>query len=218
MKKDDDRNSIANVCSVAAGARFGSWVVLHVDGQYAECVCDCGVRRRVYKPDLKRGKSKRCVKCNGAAVARRMSKGDAAKKLNRVYCRWIAIRNDCCREWKEFANYERFVVDSRLEHGDILLRFDANREWGPENVEVVKRSELNAKRKGLRKTSVFKGVCWLKQFGKWRAYLHVNGKQYWQHFDDEIDAAIWYDNALVEHNVDGAKNFPDEGERSALVD
>lgn len=49
---------------------------------------------------------------------------------------------------------------------------------------------------GRNKTSVFKGVCWLKDRSRWGAHIKVSRKSvYLGTFKSEIDAALAYDAA-----------------------
>jgi hypothetical protein len=68
-------------------------------------------------------------------------------------------------------------------------------------------------------TSGFKGVSWDKREGKWRAYIHADGRQrHAGHHADPQTAARAYDAAARElHGEYASLNFALPGERSALT-
>lgn len=61
-----------------------------------------------------------------------------------------------------------------------------------------------------QKSSIYRGVCWLKGHQKWTAQLRVKGKRVFRkYFDDELEAALAYDVAAREHlGADAHLNFP----------
>jgi len=70
-----------------------------------------------------------------------------------------------------------------------------------DNLRVCSQSENthNQKVRTYAKTSVYKGVYFNKQAGKWRAQIKLNNKlKHLGLFTNEIDAAIAYNNAAIE--------------------
>lgn len=67
-------------------------------------------------------------------------------------------------------------------------------------------------------SSIYKGVSWKKEYGRWSAQIGEAGKTvYLGYFDDEVSAAIAYDAAA--RRVFGpfaALNFPGPGEQIAM--
>ncbi len=56
----------------------------------------------------------------------------------------------------------------------------------------------NQSKQSRGKTSIYKGVCWDKNRGKWMAGIKFEGKRYnLGRFSSELDAAIAYDEASV---------------------
>lgn len=77
------------------------------------------------------------------------------------------------------------------------------------NLRVASRSLNNAnsrKRKGT--TSKYKGVSWKSDKGKWRAQIRLNRWFYLGCFVNEIEAALAYNKAALEHFGEFAKLNP----------
>lgn len=72
----------------------------------------------------------------------------------------------------------------------------------------------NAKnrRPNRRGSSGYRGVCWFKGTGKWRAYIMCDGKRFHLgYFEDKDEAARTYDAKAVElYGKYAYLNFPDE--------
>jgi len=70
------------------------------------------------------------------------------------------------------------------------------------NLRTCTVSQNQANRHTLRadKSSVFRGVTWHKQISKWQAQVKVNGRSlYLGCFESEVDAAIAYNKAALQH-------------------
>lgn len=66
------------------------------------------------------------------------------------------------------------------------------------NLRVCNKSQdsANHSKRRTKTSSLFKGVCWNKQAGKWKAYISAHGFHlHIGHFIVEEDAAIAYDRA-----------------------
>jgi len=70
-----------------------------------------------------------------------------------------------------------------------------------DNLRICSKSENshNQKVRTYAKTSIYKGVCFDKHANKWRARIKLNNKhKNLGLFENEIDAAIAYNNAAIE--------------------
>jgi len=65
------------------------------------------------------------------------------------------------------------------------------------NLRIVTHAQnLHNQRPQKNCSSVYKGVCWKKQYAKWRAQIKKNKQEtFLGYFDNEIDAAKTYDKA-----------------------
>jgi hypothetical protein len=69
-----------------------------------------------------------------------------------------------------------------------------------ENLEVVTQRE-NANKKHLKSSSKYTGVCWDKRAKKWLSHICINGVlKYLGSFETELEAKVYYDNALKSIN------------------
>jgi hypothetical protein len=66
------------------------------------------------------------------------------------------------------------------------------------NLQYIK-SRYNSSKRSInhKKSSIFTGVSWAKEKRKWQAHIRIKGKStYLGRYENEIDAAIAYQNAL----------------------
>jgi hypothetical protein len=102
-----------------------------------------------------------------------------------------------------------------LEIDHINMRTLDNRKC---NLRIVTRlqNRMN-KGKPSNNTSGFKGVCFIKKCGRYRATILVNGKLLFMgYFKTATEAAYVHDEAARKyHGVYGRYNFPREGEQQS---
>lgn len=78
------------------------------------------------------------------------------------------------------------------------------------NLRLATHAENQYNRRPLGGTSRFKGVCWNREHGKWRAAIRTGGKDlYLGYYATEEDAARAYDAAALQYfGVFARLNFP----------
>jgi hypothetical protein len=85
-------------------------------------------------------------------------------------------------------------------------------------IATLAENGCNKRKTSAKCTSRFKGVCWWKQGGKWRAQGRLNGKQIIiGYFDNELDAARAYDGwAKQAFGRFASLNFPQQSDPPAI--
>ncbi len=89
----------------------------------------------------------------------------------------------------------------------------------PDNLRGATRSQNGLNRvKTQGCSSMYKGVSWFTQSGKWKAQVRIdNNLIYLGLHDNDREAAMAYDSYMREnHHEFSTFNFPREGERSCL--
>lgn len=138
-----------------------------------------------------------------------------------IGARWYAIRNDRStkrqrtvimhREIK--GNPDGMVVDHK-KHRSVEFNIIDNRR---SNLRVCTHAQNGMNRRHQSGgTNKFKGVCWHKASGKWRAAITFNGTQ--KHlglFDCELEAARAYNIAAVKYHGEFAS--PNEVPRKSFI-
>jgi len=124
---------------------------------------------------------------------------------------WYAVRTITRWLGKREAIYMHRAIMDAPDKMDIDHRDGNGLNNQRDNLRVCTTAQ-NAmnQSKHADNTSGFKGVCWDKQNGKWKARIQVNGtNQHLGHFPTAEDAARAYDAASIEYHGEFAwLNFP----------
>lgn len=100
------------------------------------------------------------------------------KKVHQLVAEVFLNHNPC--GYKLVVNHINFIkTDNRVK-----------------NLEIVTARE-NANLKHIKSSSQYVGVSWIKNIGKWRSVILINGKnKFLGHFTDELEAHNAYQNEL----------------------
>lgn len=140
--------------------------------------------------------------------------------------RWYAMRNLPGKKKRKGNGSQRlhqFIME--IEHPNLVDEIDHIDHNGLnnklENLRVCTRTANNANRRKTphKNSSMYKGVCYIKNLNRWRAYIDVFRKRkYIGDFDNEIDAARAYDAAAtIAFKEFSYINFPDNPPTEAEI-
>lgn len=113
-------------------------------------------------------------------------------------------RVNLCKNGKRFSNCKisqlvaiAFLNHKPCGHKTVVDHIDNNKENDKlYNLQLISNRE-NTVKDTLRGSSKYVGVCWHKRIKKWRAYIHIKGKnKHLGYFEDEKEAAQAYKNEL----------------------
>ena len=163
------------------GYIFDKWTVLKRDidrKKHWFCKCSCGNVASVSIDHLKRGTSKRCMKCKGKLTQNRMSTHGESK--TRLYGVWLTMRNRCnnptvksyavygargikvCDEWQN--SYEAFrdwSLANGYREGLQIDRINNDGNYSPENCRWISHLE-NMQNTSINKKAMFEGKLWTR--------------------------------------------------------
>ncbi len=184
---------------------------------YFNFKCKCGniVEKR------SDSKSEYCSKPGCKFSIRKMhGKG---QKTNHLYRRWEAILARCyrkqkcnstyfgkiivCELWKNnYLEFEKWAMSTGYERHLTIDRININGNYEPSNCEWITRAE-NTRRQIedghtiKTKTSKYHGVNFNTKAQKYQSTISINNKKKTKIFNNEHDAAEWYNSMAKEYKL-----------------
>lgn len=140
------------------GNRFGAWTVVKFlemqrGGSIYACVCDCGIKRDIYRSNLISGKTKSCGCQKSQAISNAKTTHGQARTRNgnstRLYGIWSGMLNRCtnpnnraylryggrgvsvCERWRKFENFAADMGDPQP--WESIDRIDNDGNYEPSN-------------------------------------------------------------------------------------
>lgn len=228
------------------GEQFGKWTVMSQAVSAKDyhsqslCRCECGHEQYVINSRLRLGSTQQCRGCQGKEFGER-NKKEVHQLDHYLYPKWLSMINRCynkdyayyqnyggsgitvCEEWRhKFLPYMEYVeaIEKPEDFNEnwSLNRIDTTKGYEPGNLKWSDKFSRARNRRGWKLcTSRFKGVSWSRTRKKWCACININGKSRHTFFDNELDAACYYDRSAVDAwGEDALLNFPDDGPSAAI--
>ncbi len=125
----------------------------------------------------------------------------------------FAVRGD--KDGNTIVMHREILRVTLYEDPDVVIHKNRNsldnRGCNLESCTQSQKSAFNQKTKKI-KSSIYKGVSWYKEKGRWRAVIKINYKQIFLGYHDiEEEAARAYDKAAIEYFGEFSwVNFPEE--------
>lgn len=177
-------------------------------------------------------KAKGCPKCNKEMHGLLIQKHGMSS--SRIYGVWEDMKARCnnkndkgyveyggrgisvCKEWSEnFMNFYEWAIANRYSDDLSIDRIDNDGNYEPDNCRWVEAYIQSANTRLIHKynTSGYRGVSLHSIKKKWRARVNFKKKTYYAgEYTTKEEAAIAYDNIVIENNWPHPLNFPERRE------
>jgi len=163
---------------------------------YWNCICDCGVKKKICGTSITQGKT---VSCGCVGVIANLKHGLSRHPL---YAIWASMRSRCGNPnneayvwygakgisvssvWGEFKPFFEWAQKNGYKKGLTIDRVNSDLNYTPGNCRWISQSLntrlANIKRwteKGTKYTSKYKGVHWSSRNKKWYARVTIKGER-----------------------------------------
>lgn len=179
------------------GQRFGRLVVVERAGTNKSgnalwrCLCDCGNTTEVRSADLRRGATKSCGCLSREMVSKRATVQNTKHgcRYSKLYNSWRGMCERCnnpahksytdyggrgisvCKEWKEFATFQKWAYENGYRDGLSIDRIDSNGNYEPSNCRWADKKQQNRNQRRNRLIT-YKGQE--KTITDWAEQFHIN--------------------------------------------
>jgi len=116
-----------------------------------------------------------------------------------------------CEEWKyDFISFYNWAILNGYKEGLSIDRINNDGNYEPSNCRWTNYFVQSANTRIIRfnNTSGYRGVSKHSRVNKWIAQISINNKnKYIGYYDTKLEAAIKYDEYIIENNLPHTRNF-----------
>ena len=214
---------------IEVGSTFGRWTTLtEPDSTFKiECVCTCGVSKKVSKYSLLKGVSLSCGCFKDEVNAKRLTTHGHTSKLKpknqRLHRIWGQMKQRCtnpkhqywdiygkqgisvCPEWQEFSGFLSWANASGYTASSTIDRKDSSKNYTPENCRWTTPT-MQCRNRGVFKNSKsgYTGVYFNKVNSRWTVSITLSGKtKRIGTCDSPVEGAALRNQYIIENNLKG---------------
>ena len=116
-----------------------------------------------------------------------------------------------CNEWRNnFIAFYNWAMENGYQEGLTIDRIDNDGNYEPSNCRWADYFVQSANTRIIKSTNTsgYRGVSKHHKVDKWVAQIQINNKnKYLGYYDTKMEAAIIYDNYILENNLPHTRNF-----------